>query len=64
MKTDATSRKYGFSRPSVASHQTAAPVWESWAWTTSGFQCSASADQSAASEKKTNLGPSSSIVRP
>ncbi len=59
VNTEATSRKYGFSRPSVASHHTAAPVCESCAWTTSGFQWSASADHSAASEKKTNLGPSS-----
>ncbi len=64
MKTDPTSRKNGFSRPSVESHQTAGPVCESCAWTTSGFQDVASDDHSAASEKKTNLGPSSSIERP
>ena len=64
VKTDATSRNQGLSRPSVPSHQTAAPVCESCAWTTSGFQSSASDAKSAASEKKTNFGASSSIVRP
>jgi hypothetical protein len=64
VKTVATSRQYGLSRPSVASHHTAAPVCESWAWTTSGFHSSASADHRPASEKKTNFGPSSSIERP
>jgi hypothetical protein len=64
VNTEATSRNHGLSRPSVPSHHTAAPVCESCAWTTSGFQSRASAAKSAASEKKTNFGPSSSIERP